>query len=81
MATNNRITLLGEIFNFLCEVVVLMRTSACCSTRQDDVVVVHVTSDFSSVIETPFKTEFLVTLFKRYRNLMNNTLVLEFSDA
>ena len=53
----------------------------CYSTRQDDLVVVHVTSDYSSVIETPFKTEFLVILFKRYRNLTNKNLDLEFSDA
>jgi len=44
-------------------------------------VVVHVTSDFSSVIETPFKTEFLAILFKRYRAMMNKNLVLEFNDV
>jgi len=45
------------------------------------VVVVHVESSYSSVIESPFKTELLVTLFKRYRNMMNKHLVLEFSDV
>jgi len=54
---------------------------ACCSTRQDDIIVVHVTNDYSSVIESPFKTEFLMTLVKRYRNLTNKNLVLEFNDV
>jgi len=53
----------------------------CYSTRQDDLVVIHVISEYSSVIESPFKTELLVTLFKRYRNLTNQNLSLEFNDV
>jgi len=65
----------------LCKVCLLCWLVDGCSTRQDDVLVVHVLSEFSSVLETPFKTELLVTLSKRYRAMMNKNLVLEFSDV
>ena len=50
------------------------------STHQDDLFVVHVQDDYASLLESVFKTEFLTTLGKRYKERVQKTLHLEFLD-
>lgn len=53
----------------------------CLSTFQDDIVVIHINNEYSSMIECMFKTEFLATLKKRYKEAVNRELSIIFSDA
>ena len=43
-------------------------------------VIIHVQHDFGSLIETKFKTEFLTTLSKRYKEKLGKDLRIEFND-
>lgn len=51
------------------------------SPLQDDIFVIHIENDFSSMLESMFKTEFLMTLKKRYKDKMNRELPISFSEA
>ncbi|CAJ0916216.1 unnamed protein product, partial [Mesorhabditis belari] len=52
------------------------------SPYQDDFVILYVREDYTSLLETPFKTEFLTTLSKKYKEKTNGgTLALEFKTA
>lgn len=53
----------------------------CLSPLQDDIFVIHIENDFSSMLESMFKTEFLMTLKKRYKDKMNRELPISFSEA
>lgn len=53
----------------------------CLSTFQDDIVVIHINNEYSSMIECMFKTEFLATMKKRYKEAVNRELSIMFSDA
>ncbi|CAD6184828.1 unnamed protein product [Caenorhabditis auriculariae] len=49
------------------------------SPYQDDFIVIYVKDDFTSLLETPFKTEFCTALSKRYKEKTNGgTLHLDF---
>ncbi len=50
------------------------------STKQDDYLVIHVSNDYGSLLECAFKTEFLTTLNKRYKESVQKPLRVEFSD-
>ena len=50
------------------------------STRQDDLFVVHVQNDYASLLECMFKTEFLTTLGKRYKESSGRELRIDFTD-
>ncbi|CAI4228131.1 unnamed protein product [Auanema sp. JU1783] len=51
------------------------------SPYQDDFLVIHVKDDYSTLLETPFKTEFMTILSKRYKERTNGVnLVLEFKQ-
>ena len=50
------------------------------STRQDDLFIIHVQNEYSSLLESKFKTEFLTTLSKRYKDSMGKPLRLDFAD-
>ena len=50
------------------------------STKQDDLFVLHVKDDYDSLLESVFKTEFLTTLSKRYKERIHKTLHLNFTD-
>ncbi|CAJ0574360.1 unnamed protein product, partial [Mesorhabditis spiculigera] len=51
------------------------------SPYQDDFLILQVREDFTSLLETPFKTEFLTTLSKRYKDrTANGTLLLDFKS-
>lgn len=47
--------------------------------RQDDFFIVHETQ-YDSLLESNFKTEFLSLLCKRYEEVTKNKLSLSFSD-
>ncbi|XP_022110259.1 unconventional myosin-Ie-like isoform X1 [Acanthaster planci] len=51
------------------------------STLQDDFFVLHVENDFSSLLESVFKTEFLTVLSKKYRDAVGRELQLDFRDT
>lgn len=51
------------------------------SPLQDDIFVIHIENDFSSMLESMFKTEFLMTLKKRYKDKTNRELPISFSEA
>uniref|UniRef100_A0A914X526 Uncharacterized protein n=1 Tax=Plectus sambesii TaxID=2011161 RepID=A0A914X526_9BILA len=51
------------------------------SPYQDDFLVIYVKEDYASLLETPFKTEFLTTLSKRFQERTGQTLSLEFSHT
>ena len=50
------------------------------SPYQDDFIVIHVTNDYDSMLETIFKTEFLHVLSKKYEARTNRKLQINFSD-
>ncbi|XP_041364734.1 unconventional myosin-Ie-like [Gigantopelta aegis] len=56
-------------------------TSIGLSTMQDDFFLVNVQNDYSSLLESVFKTEFLTTLFKRYKDAVSRPLTIHFSDS
>ena len=47
---------------------------------QDDFFLVNVHNDYSSFLESVFKTEFLTTLSKRYKEATGHPLSIHFSD-
>lgn len=49
------------------------------STRQDDFFVLH-ESQYDSLLESTFKTEFLSLLSKRYEEVLKRKLAISFSD-
>uniref|UniRef100_A0A3B3SYU1 Osteoclast-stimulating factor 1 n=1 Tax=Paramormyrops kingsleyae TaxID=1676925 RepID=A0A3B3SYU1_9TELE len=49
------------------------------STRQDDFFIIH-DSQYDSLLESTFKTEFLSLLCKRYEEVVKNKLTLSFND-
>ena len=51
------------------------------STKQDDLFIVHIQNEYSSLLESVFKTEFLTTLNKRYKERVQKNLHLECNDA
>jgi len=51
------------------------------SQKQDDMLIIHVHGDYSSLIESVFKTEFLTTLAKRFQERIGKPLRIEFSDS
>lgn len=51
------------------------------SPYQDDIFVIHIENDFSSMLESMFKTEFLMTLKKRYKDKTNRELHISFLEA
>lgn len=51
------------------------------SPLQDDMMVIHINNDYSSMLESIFKTEFLATLKKRYKETVNRELSIVFSEA
>ena len=50
------------------------------STKQDDLFVLHVQDEYSSLLESIFKTEFLTTLAKHYKDRIGKPLRLDFTD-
>ncbi|CAG2209745.1 MYO1 [Mytilus edulis] len=48
---------------------------------QDDMMVLHINNEYSSMLESMFKTEFLATLKKRLKELENREISIMFSDA
>ncbi|KAK3585324.1 hypothetical protein CHS0354_040273 [Potamilus streckersoni] len=56
-------------------------SSVALSTMQDDFFVLHIQNEYSSVLESIFKTEFLSTLCKRYKDKTGKDLKLQFSDS
>lgn len=50
-----------------------------CSTRQDDFFVLH-ESQYDSLLESTFKTEFLSLLSKRYEEVVKRKLTISFND-
>jgi len=52
-----------------------------CSTLQDDYFLMFVQNDFASLLECVFKTEFLSTLDKRYKDKTNKDLIIKFADV
>ncbi|XP_033750743.1 unconventional myosin-Ie-like isoform X1 [Pecten maximus] len=53
----------------------------CLSTLQDDLFVLHIQNDYASLLESVFKTEFLSTLSKRYKDKTSKELRTQFSDV
>ena len=51
------------------------------STLQDDLFILHINNDYSSLLESVFKTEFLMTLSKRYKDKTNRELSIMFNDT
>ena len=51
------------------------------STLQDDFIIIHTKEDYSSFLESAFKTEFLIALSKRYVEGTGNTLNIKFSNS
>lgn len=51
------------------------------SPLQDDFVVIFVSNDYASLIQTVLKTEFLTTLSKRYKDKCGRDLRLYFNDS
>ncbi|XP_067665712.1 unconventional myosin-Ie-like isoform X1 [Haliotis asinina] len=51
------------------------------STMQDDFFILHIQGDYSSLLESTFKTEFLTVLTKRYKDKTGKTLQPQFSDS
>ena len=51
------------------------------STQQDDLFVLHVSGEYSSLLESVFKTEFLTTLSKRYEEANQRPLRIEFNNT
>ena len=49
------------------------------SPLQDDFFVIHVQSDFDSVLESVLKTEFLTLLSEKYKHLTQNQMRFTFS--
>ena len=47
---------------------------------QDDFFVLYVQNDYASVLESVFKTEFLLLLSKSYKEKTSKELRLQFSD-
>jgi len=50
------------------------------STKQDDILVIHVNNDYDTLLESAFKTELLSILNKKMKELHNKTLLVNFSD-
>ncbi|XP_071168710.1 unconventional myosin-Ie-like isoform X1 [Mytilus edulis] len=53
----------------------------CLSPLQDDMMVLHINNEYSSMLESMFKTEFLATLKKRLKELENREISIMFNDA
>ncbi|XP_071795334.1 unconventional myosin-Ie-like [Asterias amurensis] len=51
------------------------------STLQDDIFALHVENDYSSLLESTFKTEFLTVLSKKYKDAAGRDLQLNFNDT
>lgn len=51
------------------------------STLQDDFFVIFMKKEYASLLECPFKTEFLTTLSKRYKERVGGDLPLVFTDT
>ncbi|GLH11924.1 Unconventional myosin IC [Gryllus bimaculatus] len=51
------------------------------SPLQDDFLIVHMRDDYDSILEVVFKTEFLLTLSKKYQAHVNRELVIKFSTS
>ncbi|XP_013379437.1 unconventional myosin-Ie [Lingula anatina] len=58
-----------------------MITGVALSTMQDDFFIIHVQNDYSSLLESVFKTEFLTALSKKYKERTHKELKVEFSDT
>lgn len=50
------------------------------SHMQDNFVVIFPANDYATVLEVEFKTEFITTFSKRYKEAMGKVLPIEFSD-
>ena len=50
------------------------------SSRQDDMVVVHVSGEHASCLEVPLKTEFITQLSKKTKDRTKKDLKLEFME-
>ncbi|XP_064620363.1 unconventional myosin-Ie-like isoform X2 [Lineus longissimus] len=50
------------------------------STLQDDFLVIYVQNEYASLVQSVFKTEFLTTLSKRYKEKVAKNLRIEFTD-
>ncbi|OXA64664.1 Unconventional myosin-Ie [Folsomia candida] len=51
------------------------------STRQDDLLILHIRGTYDSVVESTFKTEFLTVLSKKYKAVTQQDLPITFSDS
>ncbi|KAK3098251.1 hypothetical protein FSP39_017626 [Pinctada imbricata] len=51
------------------------------STLQDDLFIIHINNDYSSLLESVFKTEFLMTLSKKYKEKTSRELSIIFNDT
>ncbi|KAK2153501.1 hypothetical protein LSH36_295g04091 [Paralvinella palmiformis] len=51
------------------------------STKQDDFLILHVQDDYATLLDCPFKTEFITTLAKRYKEKTFKNLPVEFHDV
>ncbi len=52
----------------------------CLSHLKDNFLVLYPLNDYASVLEVEFKTEFLTTFSKRYKETFGKPLLIEFSD-
>ena len=50
-------------------------------TKQDDFIVIHCPSDYDTVVEMVFKTEFLTLLSDKFREKTGRSLIINFSDS
>jgi myosin-1 len=51
------------------------------SHMQDNFIVLYPNNDYATVLEIEFKTEFLTTFNRRYKELFNKPLAIEFTDT
>ncbi|KAI8900491.1 P-loop containing nucleoside triphosphate hydrolase protein, partial [Globomyces pollinis-pini] len=56
-------------------------SSVSLSTKQDDIVVIHINNDFDNVFEDILKTELVTVLSENYQRIVGRPLTINFSDS
>jgi len=51
------------------------------SSRQDDILVIHINGDYASCLNIPLKTEFVTMLQRKIKERTNNNMKIMFSDT
>ena len=70
-----------KVASYIRDLTVIYPRICCFSTHQDDLFIIHIEGDYASLLESVFKTEFLTTLAKRYKERLQKDLHLEFQDT